>query len=119
MIELIKKGYKIDLNEIEKIDFVMEETGTKSEEDWEKVIEYIDWYTEESRKCYPNWEKEASFEIYFRYLKTFKDVRNRELFPKEDCYYLIQEMNSLKKEEKLLEIILSNYHERERYLQPW
>ena len=47
MIELIKKEYVIDLNEIEKIDFVMEETGTKSEEDWQKVIEYIDWYTEE------------------------------------------------------------------------
>lgn len=117
--ELIKKNYEIDLNEIDRIDFIMKETECKSEEDWKKVLTYIKWYTKKSRETFPDWGDESSLDVYFRYLKAFKDIPNRQLFPQEDCYYLVEELSSIKKEKDLLERVLSNYHKRERYRQSW
>lgn len=117
--ELIKKDYEIDLNDIDKIDFIMKETGCESEKDWQKVLTYIRWYTRKSRETFPDWGDESSLDVYFRYLKAFKDIPNRQLFPQEDCYYLVEELQNIKKEKNLLKRVLSNYHERERYRQSW
>ena len=117
--ELIKKNYEINLNEVDRIDFIIKETECKSEEDWKKVLAYIKWYTKKSRETFPDWRDESSLDVYFKYLKAFKDIPNRELFPQEDCYYLVEELNNIKKEKNLLERVLSNYQERKRYRQVW
>lgn len=115
--ELIKKDYEIDLNDIDRIDFIMKETGCQSEEDWQKVLTYIRWYTKKSRETFPDWGDESSLDVYFRYLQAFKDIPGRQLFPQEDCYYLIESLHNIKQEKNLLKKVLSNYHER--YQQSW
>lgn len=117
IIELIKKNYKIDLDDIDKIDFIMKETNCQSEKDWKKILTYIKWYTKKSRETFPDWGDESSLDVYFRYLKAFKDIPGRQLFPQEDCYYLIESLHNIKQEKNLLKRVLSNYHER--YQQSW
>lgn len=120
--ELIKKDFNIPLNKLEKIDFILTETKSKSIKDWEKVLEYIKWYTDRTIKLEQrDWLTETSFELYYEYLYNFKDIENKDIFPKEDMYYLSEQMKEIrfweekKMKEKLLKKVKEEYKKARKF----
>lgn len=104
--ELIKRDYSIDLRKLEKIIFVMKETNCESVEDWDKIQTYLEKYSEETRKTYPNWFDEVSFDFYVEYLHELRFME-KPLFPEEDMYTITQRVKQKKKqiEEEYLKIM--------------
>ena len=120
--ELIKNNYKINLNNIEKIDFIITETKSKNIDDWKKVLEYIEWYTNKTIKLeQENWLIETSFDLYYEYLYNFKDIEDKDIFPKEDIYYLTEQMKKIKfweekkMKKQLLKKVKEEYKEARKY----
>lgn len=112
--ELIKKDFNIPLNKIEEIDFILSETKSQNISDWEKVLEYIEWYTNKTIKLeHEKWVKETSFELYYEYLYNFKDIEDKDIFPKEDIYYLTEQMKKIKfwKEKEMKKQLLKKVKE--------
>ena len=96
--ELIKNDYDVPLSKVDIIDFVITETESKTLEDWNRVLEYICWYTKNTReKQFDSWSHEMSFDLYVRYLNAFKEVPGRPVFPEKDMYYLSEIMYDLEK----------------------
>lgn len=87
----IKK--EIELDNIEKIGYIIKRTKTKSIEEWNIVIEYLEKYTEKTKECHNDWTFERSLDIYYWYLKKFENM-NISLFPREDMYYIMQDYES-------------------------
>lgn len=97
--ELIKRDYSIDLRKIEKIVFVMKETNCESVEDWDRIQTYLEKYSEETRKTYPNWFDESSFDLYVNYLHEL-EFMEKPLFPEQDMYTITKRVKSRKKKIK-------------------
>lgn len=96
--ELLEKKYHLPLSKIDIVDFILSENNCKTIEDCKKVHEYIQWYTENSIKTgHKDWLQETTVELYHNYLKAFKNIEERELFPKRDIYYLIASLGTLEK----------------------
>ena len=96
--ELLEKKYHLPLSKIDIVDLILSETNCKTIEDCEKVHEYIKWYSKNCIKTgHKNWLDETTVELYYDYLKAFKDINGRELFPKRDMYYLVASLGRLKK----------------------
>lgn len=83
----------IELDNIEKIGYIIKRTKTKSIEEWNTVVEYLKKYTEKTQEYHNDWTFERSLDIYYWYLKKFENM-NISLFPKEDMYYIIQNYES-------------------------
>ena len=122
--ELIKIDPKINLNDLERIDFVITETKSKTVEDCQKIFEYLNWYTEKTNKQgHIGWDNKSSFDVYHRYLKLFKDIHGRVLFPKkQDIYYLCERGDSVIRRKKIefdksmLKEINDEYNKYHKYL---
>ena len=118
--ELIKNDYEINLNNLENIDFIMRETKCKTIEDWDKVINYLEEYTEKTiQEGHDYWTLEYSFSAYLNYLKEFKPIIDKDIFPKEDIHYLTKCMRELTFN---IEDEFNNYLNqkvRERYQEKW
>lgn len=120
--KLIKEGFDIPLNKIEKIDFILTETKSENINDAKKVLEYIEWYTNKTIKLeQQNWLIETSFELYYEYLYNFKDIEDKDIFPKEDIYYLTEQMKKIKyweerkMKEQLLKKVKEEYKKARKY----
>ena len=112
--KLIKENFNIPLNKLEKIDFVITETKSKDIEDWKKVSDYLKWYTNKTIKLeHPDWKIDRTFQLYYQYLYSFKDIKEKDIFPKEDIYYLTEELNNIKRaeEEKMKKELLKKVKE--------
>ena len=96
--ELLEKKYYLQLSKIDIVDLILSETNCETIKDCEKVHEYIQWYSENCIKTgHKNWLHETTVELYYDYLKAFKDIDGRELFPKRDMYYLVASLGRLEK----------------------
>lgn len=111
---LIKKDYNIPLNLVEEVDFIITDLEIKTEEEWEKVEKYLDWYTKKTQRFEDWWKPEQSLETYHRYLAKFKDVEGRESFPKKDMWYLLDAMSIIESNAKdeLKQIIIKRTNEQ-------
>lgn len=113
--ELIKKDYNIPLSQIQEIDFVLTKTKITTVEDYDKLINYLNGYTERSAKTLDFWDMKASTEQYLRYVKSMEKVSEFKRFPREDIYFLTEAMYQAKRKitddmiaEKAYELVQKN-----------
>ena len=98
--ELIKNDYKIPFKRLEQIDFILTEIDAQSVNDWQKVVDYVNWYTQKTHEQgYEYWTDKYSFDAYHEYLQESQTIEDRELFPKVDCYVLTGYIKHLRSEE--------------------
>lgn len=114
--ELIKRDYSINLDELEKIDFILTEFQVNSLEDISPISSYLSWYTDKCKKQgHRWWTDERSLDVLYRYLKEFKDIEGRELLPTDkDIYYLTEVMVDFKRNanKDWLSIVNKEYEEK-------
>lgn len=118
--ELIKNDYEIDLNDLKNIDFIMRETKCKTVKDWDKIINYLEEYTEKTKnEGHDYWDINYSFNVYINYLKEFEPIKDKEIFPKEDIHYLTECMRELTYNIEDDFYTYLNKSVRERYQKRW
>ena len=112
--DLIKMDYDIPLDFIKEIDFIMTNLVIKTTEDWDKVNDYINWYTEKTKKYEDWWTKDKTFSLYYDYLTKMNGVRGREAFPKKDMFYILDTMKIIESNAKdeLREIVIKRTMEQ-------
>lgn len=98
--EIINK-YDLSIKLIKEIDTILNRGNISTMKEWDFLMSYLNEYTEKTQKEGFNWNLNYSIETYARYLETFGKL-NREviLYPKEDIYYLVSELEE--KREKLV-----------------
>lgn len=102
---------------LEEINFIMRELKVTNYKEWEKVLQYIDWYTEKTKKQgFEWWDEEKTIGVYYRYLKAFKGLP-REEFPQKDMHYLTEELDNMrrcinKEQDEVNQLIMQKVEER-------
>ena len=89
--QLIKNDYNIDLDKIESIDYILERTESKTIDDYNILLNYLQEYTEWTQKTHESWTFSYTLDSYYRFLKAFEHTKVN-LMPKEDFHYLAEKM---------------------------
>lgn len=101
--QALKEGYDISLNpkNLSNLDFILTKNGAKNIDDYKKILEYLEWYTQKTiKQGYKDFKIEYSIGIYKNYLEAIETIP-MDTMPKKDMYYLTELIHQ--KEKKIRE----------------
>lgn len=100
---IIREGYDISLDpqNLSNLDYILTKNQTENINDYKKIIEYLEWYTQKTiKQGYDNFKIEYTIEIYARYLEAIEDIPMMEIMPRKDMYYIKEAIVTKQKELK-------------------